>query len=522
MSDERDERDDTTDTDDAPLPGTPTSLWLATSESTDYGPLAERVAADVAVVGGGIVGLTTATLLAEAGRDVALLERDRIVAGVTGKSTAKVTAQHGLVYADLLGRFGRPTAARYAAANAAAVERVAERAERLGVDAGLRRLPAYTYTRDPERKAEFRAEVRVAESLGLPASYVEGVPGVDGAVAGVRFDDQAMFHPRRYLLALAARFLEAGGHLYEDTRAVDLEDGRRPRVTTDHGRVVADHVVVATHFPVFDRAGYFSRLYPKRSYVVAVRASDPPTEGMLYRDGTPYFSARSAEVDGETLTLVGGQNHKTGQGGDTKRRYRDLEATARRHFDVEEVVYRWSTQDYVSVDGLPVVGDLGPTTRNVSTAAGFAGWGMSNGVAAGMMLSDRVLGEENPWIDAFDPGRFARAAGARDFLSENLDVAGHFLGDWLSKPRKRELRDLAPGQGTVVREGTLPVAVHRDEAGRLHAHSAVCPHLKCVVDWNPAEASWDCPCHGSRFDADGAVIDGPAVSDLPKHSSDGE
>ncbi|PSQ05004.1 (2Fe-2S)-binding protein [Halobacteriales archaeon QS_6_71_20] len=507
----------TGDSTDPSLPGEHTSLWLATSDSTEYGPLADRVTADVAVVGGGIVGLTTATLLAEAGRDVALIERDRIAAGVTGRSTAKVTAQHGLVYDELADRHDQLIARLYGAANAAAIERVAERAADLGLDDCVSRLPSYTYTRDPEKESAVRAEARVAERVGQPATYVESVPGVDGVVAGVRFDEQAMFHPRRYLLALAARFLEAGGRLYEDTRAVELEDGRRPRVTTDRGRVVADHVVLATHFPVFDRAGYFARLYPKRSYLVAVRASDPPTEGMLYRAGSPYFSARSATVDGETLTLVGGHSHKTGQAEDTRDRYRAVEREARRQFDVSEVVYRWSTQDYVSVDGLPIVGELGPTTRNVSTAAGFGGWGMSNGVAAGMMLSDSLLGRDNPWLDAFDRGRSTPRAGVKELLAENANVGKRFLVDWLTKPRKRELRELGPGEGTVVRDDRRAVAVHRDDDGRLHARSAVCPHLNCVVGWNPGEESWDCPCHGSRFDSDGSVIDGPAVSDLPEH-----
>ena len=512
----------TGDSADPPLPGEHTSLWLATSDATAYDSLTERVATDVAVVGGGIVGLTTATLLAEGGRDVALIERDRVAAGVTGRSTAKVTAQHGLVYDELTERYDRRIAGLYGAANAAAVEHVAERAADLGVGDCVDRLPAYTYTRDPSRESEFRAEARAADRAGQPATYVEEVPGADGVAAAVRFDEQAMFHPRRYLLALTSRLIEAGGRLYEDTRAVDLEDGRRPRVTTDRGRVVADHVVLATHFPVFDRAGYFARLYPKRSYLVAVRASDPPTEGMLYRPGPPYFSARSATVDGETLTLVGGHSHKTGQAEDARDRYRAVEREARRRFDVSAVAYRWSTQDYVSVDGLPVVGDLGPTTRSLSTAAGFGGWGMSNGVAAGMMLSDRLLGRDNPWLDAFDRGRLTPRAGVKELLTENANVGRRFLVDWLTKPRKRELRELARGEGTVVRDDRRAVAVHRDDDGRLHARSAVCPHLNCVVGWNPGEGSWDCPCHGSRFDPNGSIIDGPAVSDLAEHDLEEE
>ena len=220
---------------------------------------------------------------------------------------------------------------------------------------------------------------------------------------------------------------------------------------------------------------------------------------MYYRSSTPYFSVRTAEIDGETLTLVGGQNHKTGQSGSTADRYRRLESMARDHFDVESVEYRWSTQDYVSVDGIPYIGRLGPLERNVYVATGFAGWGMTNGTAAGLMLADAIRGQSNPWLDAFDPLRRRFRASASEFVEENANVAKRFGGDWMDGLRSGDVRDLERDAAMVRRCDDDVLGVYRDDDGDLHAVDAVCPHLGCLVQWNDGERTWDCPCHGSRF-----------------------
>jgi nitrite reductase/ring-hydroxylating ferredoxin subunit len=299
----------------------------------------------------------------------------------------------------------------------------------------------------------------------------------------------------------------------------DVDGGTPCRVETDAGTVAAEDVVVATHFPILDRAGYFARQYPKRSYVLAVRASDPPTDGTYYRSGDPYLSTRTATVDGETLTIVGGQNHKTGQGGSTAERYRRLAAAARERFDVESVEYRWSTQDYVSVDKVPYVGRLGPFESNVRVATGFGGWGMSNGTAAGRMLSDDVLGRETPLLEAFDPLRATVRASGHDAVTENANVARRFAGDWVAGLASSDVRGLDPDEATVCRQGSEVLGVYRDGDGALHAVDAVCPHMGCLVQWNDGERTWDCPCHGSRFDLDGSVLDGPATEALDREST---
>ncbi len=502
--------------DSTDLPAETTPLWADTAPGTDYAPLESEVRADVVVVGGGIVGVTTALRLLEDGHDIALLERDRVVQGVTGRTTAKVTSLHGLVYDRLRETLETDAARQYGEANEAAIDEIADRVAESDIDCGFRRLPAYTYAPSQEDRPDVRREAEVADRLDLPASFVEDASldlpyDTAGAVA---FADQAQFDPRRYLLALTEQFAREGGRVYERTKVTDLDGGEPCRVGTDRGSVRADDVVLATHFPIEDRGGFFARMRPKRSYVLAVRVEDEVPQGMYYQSSEPYRSLRPHRHEGEEYLLVGGENHKTGQA-DEQERYRRLAAFAREHFDVRSIDYRWSTQDYTTTDRVPYVGRLGPASDHVFVATGFGGWGMTNGTAAASMLAALVGGRDHRWADLYSPRRVTLSRESlRELVTENADTAGRFLRGWLRAADRRSLADLAPGEGTVVREGTSPVAVSRDESGALRAVSAVCPHMKCVVGWNDAEGSWDCPCHGSRFEADGEVIDGPAVEAL--------
>ncbi|WP_423743375.1 FAD-dependent oxidoreductase (plasmid) [Haladaptatus sp. SPP-AMP-3] len=417
------------------------------------------------------------------------------------------------MYDRIRSRFGREHARQYAVANQTAIETVAERAA--DIDCDFQRRSAYTYVSDENDREDVRREVDVARSVGLSASFVEEVPTVSDAVAGVRFDDQAQFHPRKYLLGVVEELSDDGCDLFEETRVTNVQPGSPCKIETGGGTVTATDVVLASHFPILDPAGYFARMSPKRSYVLAVRTRDPQPDGMFYRSGEPYFSVRPHETEGESLVLVGGQNHKTGQGGSTADRYRALEREARRRFDVEDVVYRWSTLDYRPVDGVPFIGPVAPWRNNVYVATGFGGWGMSGGVAAGRILAEEIAGDGSEWADVFDPGRLPPLSDVKTLAAENANVAKRFAEDWVLKPRGAEA-SLPPGAARVVRENGIPVGEYRDDDGERHRVSAVCPHLKCVVEWNDAERTWDCPCHGSRFDYDGTVLDGPAIRDLPK------
>jgi len=490
-------------------------VWIGTVPEQPAFPLLEEDAkADVAVIGGGIVGITTALLLAEGGADVALVEAGRLARGVTGHTTAKVTSQHGAIYTRLRSSIGIDGARTYGQANEAALRWIAERIEADGIDCDFRRQPAYLYVSHKSKRPQLEREVEAAREAGLPASLVETTPLPFAVAAAVRFEDQAEFHIRKYLLALIERLRQLGGRIYEGSRAHAVE-GRKPHtVSTTGGTVVADRVVVATHYPFLDRSLAFARVHPERSYAIVCRVSGEPPVGMHINADSPTRSLRAIPVGGEELLLVGGEGHKTGEGGDTERRYRTLEDFARQHWRVDSVDYRWSTQDNITVDRVPYVGRITPRDDRLLMATGFAKWGMTGGTAAALLLSDLVMGRDNEWAELFDPLRLKPLAGGAKLARENARVARRFIGDRIAKRGSRRLEDLAPGEGDVVRHDGERVAGHRRDDGTLVAVSARCTHLGCRVRWNSAERSWDCPCHGSRFAPEGEILHGPAVRPL--------
>ncbi len=491
------------------------SVWVATTTSTSYPALRGRIDVDVAVVGGGITGLTTALLLARAGARVAVVEADRIASGTTGYTTAKVTSLHGLTYAQLISTHGQDRARQYADANQAAVEQVATLVDQLGIDCHFERRPAFTYTTEAARRADIAAEVEAATTLGLPASYTEDTSLPYPVEAAIRLEDQAQFHPRRYCLALAQALAESGSQVFEMSRVLEIDEtGTSPVVRTGGGgEVAAGEVVVATLLPFVDLGGFFAKAHPFHSYALAVRVEGEVPEGMYLGVDSPTRSVRPVHLDGEVGLILGGQSHKVGQGGDTEQYYAELETWARASFPVRSVEHRWSAHDYVPVDQVPYVG-RSPRSQRVQVATGFKKWGMTNGTAAAMILADNVMGRPNPWAEVFDATRVDPKGSLKEFVSENLDVGKRFVSDHLARLGSPPAEHLGPGEGGLVEVDGQDVAAYRRPDGSLVAVSAVCTHLGCTVAWNPAETTWDCPCHGSRFACDGTVLNGPALENL--------
>jgi glycine/D-amino acid oxidase-like deaminating enzyme/nitrite reductase/ring-hydroxylating ferredoxin subunit len=489
------------------------SLWVATAPIPHHDPLPGDLTATVAVVGGGITGLSAALILQRAGLDVTLLDQSTVGTGATGYTTAKLSSLHRLVYADLQRSFGQERAAAYARANEDGLRQILDWTEELDIDCDLRRQPNYTYGATPDDRRKIEREVEAARGAGLAAEYTEEVPLPFETHGAIRVPDQAEFHPRKFLAGLADAFVRSGGRIFENTRATGLHEGRPNRVETERGAVSAEHVILANHFPFPDRALLFARMHAERSYSIAAAIDEAPPPGMFISASQPTRSIRAHPVDGRELLLLGGEGHKVGQGHPTAPRYRALWEFAREHWRPESVEYRWSTQDNIPVDGLPYIGRLTPRSRSTYIATGYRKWGLAMGVAAARILAGAVLGREEPYGRAFDPNRIPPPSALKDLVTENANVGFHFFADRLTKRAPADA-ELAPGEGRVVSRHGRQVAVSRDRDGVLHAVSARCTHLGCIVTFNDAEQSWDCPCHASRFALDGSVLHGPAVHPL--------
>lgn len=500
----------------AVLPGRPESYWMDTTPSTSWEPLTGDTRVDVAVIGGGIAGLTAAAEIKARGMSVAVLEADRVAASVTGYTTAKLTALHTLKYAHLEKHFGATGARTYAESQQAAVEHVAAQVASAGIDCDFERQAAYTYALTEQDVDSIRAEVAAANRAGLPAEFVSDSALPYDFAGAIRVTGQAQFHPRRYLLHVAAGIPGEGSAIYERTRVTSVDEGAPCTIKTEGGTVVADHVIVATHYPILDRALLFSRLEPHRDVVVAapIDAANAP-EGMFISTESNTRSVRTAPLaDGQRLLIVTGEPWKPGQEPDVASRYEKLAAWTTERFGIREFTHRWSTQDNRTTDQVPYIGPLHIGAKNTYVATGFGGWGMSNGTLSGLLLADLVTGVDNPWASLYDPRRVKPVTEAKKFAAANFDVAKRFITDRLKTSYTDSVDSVPPGDGAIVRIDGEKVAVHRDETGELHAVSAVCTHLGCIVAFNNAEKSWDCPCHGSRFGTDGTVLQGPANTAL--------
>jgi len=498
------------------------SLWLAGEPADERPPLDRDLTVDVAVVGGGISGITTALLCKRDGARVAVLERGRVGGGATGFTTAKASALQQTKLVDVRKRHGDEGAAAYARASLAALSWIEREVRERAVDCAWERLPDVTYALDDAQAEPVAQVAQAARAIGLPTRETTDpaeLPLPFPVPAAVVLDEQAQFHPVRYLRALAAQIPGDDCHLFERSAVVHVEESSPCTVTTDAGHTVtAGHVVVCTNYPLLDRGLFFARMEATRSYLVAALLRDEAElpRAMAISAGEPTRSVRPyRDREGRPWLLVGGEGHLTGAEEATPERYLALERFARQHWDVVEVPYRWSTQDGVPVDSVPYAGRYTPRSDHLWVNAGHQKWGMTNATAGAHVVADLIAGRDNPAAGLLDPNRVTVSAAPR-LARAQLWVGAHLIGDRLTSADVASPDEVPAGEARVVRAGLGKVGVHRDDDGRLHAVSLRCTHLGCLVHWNEAERSWDCPCHGSRFGVDGEVLAGPATRPLER------
>lgn len=496
------------------LPGKPKSFWLDSTETTSFSQM-ENVTVDVAIIGAGITGITAAYLLKKAGKTVALIEAQQIAASASGHTTAKVTSLHQLIYATLIDRHGEDKARLYGESNQAGVEFIAATVEKEGIDCDFQRNDTYSFAENKNNLDKVKQEYDAAVKLGLPAEFVTETTLPFDIAGAVKFTNQAQFHVRKYLLHLANTIPGDGSYIFEDSRVQTVDEGTPCQVHANGITLQATDVLLTTHLPIVDTGLFFAKTYPQRSYIIGAKISEEKAPaGMYIGVGNNYHSIRTTPAeDGSLLLLIGGGSHKVGEKSETEESYQELERYIHSHFGIDKIDYRWSSQDYESFDKLPYIGKLTPANEHIYVATGFNLWGMSKGTMAGMLLADLVQGKTNPWADLYDSLR-ATPFVTQESIKNNLDVGKHWVIDRLKGVDKWSTDDVKPGEGKIITLKGEKVGVYKDEAGKVTAVNATCPHLACIVNWNSAEKSWDCPCHGGRFTCDGKVIQGPAVKDL--------
>lgn len=499
----------------------PMPFWIASTPKTDYPALTEDINIDIAIVGGGLTGITSAYLLKKEGYKVALIDAGRIIEGTTGHTTAKITSQHGLVYSKILNNLGKEHAQQYADSNEAAIKFIANLIKEKNIECDFSWQSSYIYTKEDNYVEKIQKESETAAELGIKSTFLKEIPLPFKVKAAIRFDNQAQFHPRKYLLEIQKEIPGHGGYIFENTRIMDVKEGKPCTLVTEDGKIItAPKVIIASHYPCFDGKGmYFTRLYPERSYVLAVKIKEKYSGGMYITAEDPGRSLRSTNYNDEELVIIGGEHHKTGQGENMNNHYVNLKKFVMDTFTVTDIPWRWSTHDYSTPDDVPYIGNLTSNTPNVFVATGYKKWGMTTSTAAAIILKDLITTGKSPWADVYYPSRFNAGASAAAIIKENADVAKHLIKGKLGVPPNNVL--IENGEGKIVDVDGQRAGAYRDNKGVLHIVDTTCTHVGCELNWNNAEKTWDCPCHGSRFTVEGDIVEGPAVHKL-KHITDGK
>lgn len=493
-----------------------TSIWMQAKSAPAHPALASDLATDICVVGAGIAGLTTACLLAQAGRSVVILDDGPIGSGETSRTTAHLVNALDRGYVELERLHGEQGARLAAQSHTGAIDLIEDIIRREGIDCEFERLDGYLFAQPGDPTDLLEEELHAIKRAGLTdVERVQRAPFADFNTGPcLRFPRQAQFHPLKYMNALSQIIEKHGGRIFAQTHAESFEDGTPCRVRTSNGKTVsATNIVVATNTPVNDWVSIHTKQAAYRTYVIGACIPKASMNKALYWDtASPFHYVRIQDEDDYSVLLVGGEDHKTGQVDETNERFERLACWTRERFPMAvEIEYQWSGQVMESVDGLAFIG-RNPGDHHIYLATGDSGNGMTHGTIAGILLTDLILGHKHAWEALYDPSRIPVRA-ASEFTKETVNMALQY-GSYVTGGDVDEVRDITTGTGALIREGLKKVAVYRDKEGALHKCSAVCPHLGCIVAWNETEHTWDCPCHGSRFDPYGKVLNGPAITGL--------
>lgn len=491
------------------------SLWeIISKRSSTYPELSKNIEVDVAIIGGGITGITAASHLIKAGKKVAIIEADKIGGVTTGNSTGNLYIPVQPFYQNIYSKFDFETAKSIAHSRKFAIDYIEKNVQEKNLPCNFSRRPWYGYTLDHER-ISLNKEVELFKQMGIPIEYVNELPLAFKFTKAVMMPNQARFNPLQYVISMADDLAKKGCLIFENTRVTDIDEKDICILNTANAKVTAQKVLMATHTPVgINLTQMFTA--PYRSYVVSVRLKDNkyPEGHFLDLDRPPHATCTHAvSTNDPELLMVAGSHHKVGQGKDTLTHYKELEQFLLDHFPVAEVAYQWSAQHYQSADDVPYIGLASRSSKHTYIATGYFADGLVYGTLAGIIIGDFILENKNPLTDIYQSNRFDPISSAMFLIKENMNVFIQYLKDFPFFSSKN-YDDIKSGEGKVLEINQEKYGVSRDTNNQLHIVSAVCTHMKCIVNWNNAEKTWDCPCHGSRFTQDGKVIEGPAKMNL--------
>lgn len=474
------------------------SLWSESCKFRRREALNKDIKTDVLVIGAGIAGILTAYMLKQKGREVVVIDAAEIASGNTKNTTAKITSQHDLIYSKLITEFGEEKARQYAKANELAIKKYKEIIEDRRIECDFEEKPAYVYSLNEVEVLKEEAEA--AKKLSIDAEFVQeaNLPfKINGAL---KFNNQAQFNPLKFLKDISNELV-----IYENTRALEIKENL---VVTSGGNITAKNIVVATHYPIMNAPGYyFMKMHQERSYVLALE-NKSEIDGMYIDLNKEGYSFRTYN----NLLLLGGISHRTGEneeGGS----YDELRKVAKRLYPKAKEKYHWSAQDCMTIDGIPYIGRYSSETPNIYVATGFNKWGMTSSMVSAMIISDMILEKENDFSEIFSPRRFDLSLSINNIANDLIETAKNFIAQKVYIPSS-EIEHIKNGHGGIIEYNGEKVGVYKNKEGKEFFVSTKCTHLGCQLSWNADELTWDCPCHGSRFDYKGRLIGSPATKDL--------
>lgn len=495
------------------------SLWISSCNAKKRDTLNNDIEAQVCIIGAGLTGLTCGYYLSKEGKNVVVLEKNSIGSHTSGNTTGKITSQHGLFYDYLIKSINKDYAQKYLQANEEAIKNIEEIIREESIECDFEKQNSYVFTQDANKIDEIKKEAKALNSLGFNAEFVNKIDlpieELGHVYGAIKFENQAQFNSYKYMLELANCIEQNKGKIYENSKVIDvIKDENEYIVKTQNAKVRAKYVVIASHYPIINFPGfYFMKMYQEVSYLIAIETNEPLFEGMYINSDNPTISFRTAIDNGKRILIIGGMNHKTGKEEIIKYNYNELEKIAKKLYPDCKVLYKWNTQDCISLDKIPYIGEFSNLMPNVFVGTGYKKWGMTSSNIAAKIISDKILGRENEYEDIFNSKRLKPFKNYAELTNMIKEVGKSLVIKRLKKTDKT-LADLLKGQGKIIEYEDEKVGAYKDDNGDIYIVSPYCTHLGCELSWNDLEKTWDCPCHGSKFNYNGKNLYDPAIKDL--------